>query len=600
MSGVIGYIGHRDVKETVLTGLKRLEHLGYDSAGIGLVDDKQVHIFKEEGKLDRLEKALKGVQLKVTAGVGHTRWATHGQPSRINAHPHQSYTGRFVLVHKGLIENYQELVDIYIPNIKRESETDTEVIAHLIDHFSGQGMETEEAFRQVLGKLEGSFAIVLIDRLEPNRLYAAKNKSPLLIGRGEGENTVASAAVAMQHVTKTFQDLQDGEYAILDRNQVTIKKLDGQTVERDVFTLDKEANAVEMGDYDHYMLKEIDEQPAVIRQLINHYYDEKGELKLAPYLADLELPDRIFIVACGTSYHAGLVGKRYLEQIAQIPTEVHIASEFLYDDLLIDGKPLFIFISQSGETADSRGVLSRIKKRGYPTLTITNVEGSTLYREADFKLLTHAGPEIAIASTKAYTAQLVVLALFSIYLAAQKGLKSPVDPYKELDAVAWAMEKVLGEKERAKAIAHQFLAGKQSAFFIGRLKDYAVCLEGALKLKETSYIQAEGYASGELKHGPIALIEDGTPVFVLVTDERTAKITRSNAEEVRSRGGNTCLISIQGLHQPEDTWVLPKVPSFLTPLVAVLPFQMIAYYAALERGRDVDKPRHLTKSVMVE
>jgi glucosamine--fructose-6-phosphate aminotransferase (isomerizing) len=600
MCGIVGYIGYREAKETILTGLKRLEYRGYDSAGIGIVNGNSIQIYKEKGKLDRLESQINHVRIEGTAGIGHTRWATHGQPNRTNAHPHQSYTGRYTLVHNGIIENYNELIEIYIPNIKRESETDTEVIVHLIDHFSGQGLTTEEAFRQVIGKLEGSFAVVLIDREDPSRLYAAKNKSPLLAGIGQGENMVASDATAMIHITKTFKELKDGEYVILDRDTLTIKTLDGEVIERDVYTVDWDTSSVETGEYDHFMLKEIDEQPAVIRHLISHYQDEEGRLNIGAHLSGLNIPERIYIVACGTSYHAGLVSKRLLEQIAHIPTEVHIASEFLYDQPLIEGKPLFIFISQSGETADSRGVLDKIKKQGYPTLTVTNVQGSTLYREADFKLLTHAGPEIAVASTKAYTAQIAVLALLSIYLADEKGLQSPVDMFRELRTISTAMEVLKEMKDQAKQIARQYLAGKQSCFFIGRLQDYAVCLEGALKLKEISYIQAEGYAGGELKHGPIALIEEGTPVFVLVTDGRIAKNIRSNAEEVRSRGANTCIIASEGLNHPDDAWVLPRVHPLLTPLVSVIPFQLIAYYAALERGCDVDKPRNLAKSVTVE
>ena len=600
MSGIIGYIGQNEAQAIVLTGLKRLEFRGYNSAGLALIQDGTITIYKEKGNLAQLEKQLDGVKNQATAGLGHTCWANPSTSKLEDAHPQQSYTGRYTLVLDGTIDNMNELIDIYLANIKRESDTAAEVVAHLMDHFSGQGLNTEEALRQVLCKLEGAFALLLVDKEDPSRLYAAKYKRPLLVGIGEGEMMVASESTAMLHVTNRFKDLKDGEYVLFDRNRLVIKNMEGEAVNREAYTVEWDSSSVDTGNYEHYMLKEIDEQPAVIRELISQYYDEKGRSKLGDSLSGLVMPERIHIVACGTSYHAGLVGKRFLERIARIPTQVHIASEFLYDQILIEGKPLFIFISQSGETADTRGVLDKIKQQGYPTLTVTNVQSSTMYREADFKLLTHAGPEIAVASTKAYTAQVAVLAMLSTYLAAQKGLESPVQLIQELNAVAAAIETLVAQKEKAKAIAHTYLANQKRCFFMGRLQDYAVCLEAALKLKETSYIQAEGYASGELKHGPIALIEEGTPVFVLITQDDIAKNTRNNAEEVKARGANTCIIAREGLDQKGDTWVLPQVYPLLMPMVAIIPFQLVAYYAALERGCDVDKPRNLAKSLTSE
>jgi glucosamine--fructose-6-phosphate aminotransferase (isomerizing) len=434
----------------------------------------------------------------------------------------------------------------------------------------------------------------------PGTLYAAKNKSPLLAGIGEGENVVASDATAMIHLTKQFKELKDKEYVVFDRDTLTIKNYDGVELERETYTVDWDISSVETGQYEHFMLKEIDEQPSVIRNIISKYQDEAGKLNIGHELEGLDVPSRIFIVACGTSYHAGLVGKGLLENISKIPTEVHISSELMYADPLIEENSLFIFISQSGETADSRGVLDQIKRKGYRTLTVTNVQGSTLYREADYKLLTHAGPEIAVASTKAYTAQIAVLALFSIYLAERKKIKGEIDMFQELRSISAAMESLKDMKEKARQIVHEYLTDRQSCFFIGRQSDFYVCLEGALKLKEISYIQAEGYAGGELKHGPIALIEDGTPVFVLITDDNIAKNTRSNAQEVAARGANTCILAAKGLDQAGDDWVLPHVHPLLTPLVSVIPLQLISYYAALERGCDVDKPRNLAKSVTVE
>lgn len=600
MCGIVGYIGQKDAREMVITGLKRLEYRGYDSAGICIVNNKDIGIYKEKGKIKELEQLIDGLEIEGTVGIGHTRWATHGAPNQINAHPHQSYSGRFTLVHNGIIENYKELKESHVPLVERLSETDTEIVVHLVDHFSQEGLATEEAFRQVLNLLDGSYALALVDAQAPSTLYAAKNKSPLLAGIGEGENMVASDATAMIHLTNQFKELKDLEYVVFDREQLLIKNYQGEVLERETYSVDWDVSSVEMGQYEHFMLKEIDEQPTVIRNIISKYQDEQGQLSMGQELQGLPLPKRIYIVAAGTSYHAGLIGKPLLEQIAQIPTEVHIASEFLYADQIIEADSLFIFVSQSGETADSRGVLKKIKDQGYRTLTITNVQGSTLYREADYKLLTHAGPEIAVASTKAYTAQIAVLSLFSIYLAQLKGLKGSIDMFQELKTISTAMESLKDMKAQAKQIAEEYLTDHRTCFFIGRLVDFNVCLEGALKLKEISYIQAEGYAGGELKHGPIALIEDGTPVFVLMTDQRIAKNTRSNAQEVVARGANTCVISTKGFEEEGDAWVLPRVHPLLTPLVSIIPMQLISYYAALARGCDVDKPRNLAKSVTVE
>lgn len=357
MCGIVGYMGYREAKNVVLTGLKRLEYRGYDSAGFCIVNNGQPAIFKEKGKIKELEALIEGEQIEGSAGIGHTRWATHGAPTQTNAHPHQSFSGRFTLVHNGIIENYQELKDTYIPKVERLSETDTEIIVHLIDYFHQQGLETEEAFRKVLNLLDGSYAIALIDKENPDRIFAAKNKSPLLAGLGDGENMVASDATAMIHVTNEFKELKDLEYVVLDENELTIKNYAGEVLERETYTVDWDVSSVEAGQYEHFMLKEIDEQPTVIRNIISKYQDEDGQLNIGKELQGLKIPKRIYIVACGTSYHAGLTGKKLLENIAKIPTEVHIASEFMYSDPLLEDDSLFIFISQSGETADSRSVL---------------------------------------------------------------------------------------------------------------------------------------------------------------------------------------------------------------------------------------------------
>lgn len=607
MCGIVGYIGSRLAKDTVLQGLKRLEYRGYDSAGICMMGNPSVQVYKEKGKLVELEKMVEDVDSHSTLAIGHTRWATHGQPNQTNAHPHQSASGRFTLVHNGIIENYKELKATYLADIEPLSDTDTEIIVHLVEHFSEQGKSTEETFQRVLHVLEGSFAISMIDLEDPDTIYAAKNKSPLLAGIGrDGENMVASDATAMIHVTDVFKELQDQEYVIVRRNELIIKDFQGNIVERETYTVDWDISSVEMGAYEHFMLKEIDEQPAAIRNLITEYQDEQGQLKIGQYLQGMTKPTRIYIIACGTSHYAGLVGQRLLEKISGIPTESHIASEYLYEQPIMQKDSLYIFISQSGETADSRGVLNKIKQnKDYQTLTVTNVQGSTLYRESDYKLLIHAGPEIAVASSKAYTAQIGVLALLAIHLAQENGHNSMsdhqgLDMFQELRRVSVAMDAVKDQKSTAENIADQYLKHRFKCFYIGRLIDYSVCLEGALKLKEISYIQAEGYAGGELKHGPIALIEDGTPIFVLITDPKIAKNTRSNAQEVLSRGGVTCTIAAEGVHEDDDAWVIPNVHPLLTPLVSVIPLQLIAYYAALQRGCDVDKPRNLAKSVTVE
>ncbi|WP_031406144.1 glutamine--fructose-6-phosphate transaminase (isomerizing) [Geobacillus vulcani] len=600
MCGIVGYIGYQDVKEILLRGLEKLEYRGYDSAGIAVLNENGVHVFKEKGRIADLRRIV-DPNVNATIGIGHTRWATHGAPSRVNAHPHQSASGRFTLVHNGVIENYEMLKRDYLADVEFRSDTDTEVIVQLVEQFVRDGLTTEEAFRKTLSLLKGSYAIAMIDAENEETLYAAKNKSPLLAGLGDGFNVVASDAMAMLQVTNQFVELMDGELVIVTSENVTIQTLNGETVERKPFTAELDASDIEKGTYPHYMLKEIDEQPFVIRRIIQKYQDENGGLTIDQAIINEVLnADRLYIVACGTSYHAGLVGKQLIESWAKIPVEVHIASEFSYNMPLLSEKPLFIFISQSGETADSRAVLVQTNKLGYKAITITNVPGSTLSREADYTLLLHAGPEIAVASTKAYTAQIAVLAILAAAAAKAKGLELDFDLTKELAIIANVMEMLCDAKEEMEKIASDYLTLTRNCFFIGRAVDYYVCLEGALKLKEISYIQAEGFAGGELKHGTIALIEDGTPVIALATQEHVNLSIRGNVKEVVARGANPCVISMRGLEGDGDRFVIPAVHPDLTPLVSVVPLQLIAYYAALHRGCDVDKPRNLAKSVTVE
>ncbi|MEK6452641.1 glutamine--fructose-6-phosphate transaminase (isomerizing) [Caldifermentibacillus hisashii] len=600
MCGIVGYIGNKDAKEILLKGLEKLEYRGYDSAGIAVLNEEGVHLFKEKGRIADL-RFIVDEQVKANVGIGHTRWATHGKPSKVNAHPHQSATGRFTIVHNGVIENDEQLKAEYLSDISLKSDTDTEVVVQLVEKFVNDGYAVQEAFQKTLKKLKGSYALALLDEENKDVIYVAKNKSPLLVGLGDGFNVVASDALAMLQVTKEFLELMDQEMVIVTRENVEIFDLDGRKVERKPFIAELDASDIEKGTYPHYMLKEIDEQPFVIRTIIQNYSNDNGELVIDQnILGAINQADRLYIIAAGTSYHAGMVGKNIIERLAKIPTEVHVASEFGYNMPLLSEKPLFIFISQSGETADSRAVLVQIKKMGYQALTITNVPGSTLSREADYTLLLHAGPEIAVASTKAYTAQVAVLSILAEVVAKSKGLAIDVDLVHELGIVASAMEELCDTRDAFEQIASDYLSFARSSFFIGRTLDYAVCLEGALKLKEISYIQAEGFAGGELKHGPIALIEEGTPVFVLSTQENVNLPIRGNVKEVAARGANACIISMKGLEMDGDRFVLPQVHELLTPLISVVPMQFIAYYAALHRGCDVDKPRNLAKSVTVE
>lgn len=601
MCGIVGYIGYDNAKELLLKGLEKLEYRGYDSAGIAVVNDDGTKLFKEKGRIAELRKVADNSDEDGTLGIGHTRWATHGVPNYENSHPHQSTSGRFTLVHNGVIENYEELKAEYLSDVTFSSETDTEVIVQLVDYFSRQGLATEDAFTKVVKLLHGSYALGLLDDNDKDTIYVAKNKSPLLVGVGEGFNVIASDALAMLQTTNQYKEIHDHEIVIVKRDTVEIKDLEGHIQQRDTYTAEIDAADAEKGVYDHYMLKEIHEQPAVMRRIIQEYQDEKGNLKIdSEIINDVADADRIYIVAAGTSYHAGLVGKEFIEKWAGVPTEVHVASEFVYNMPLLSEKPLFIYISQSGETADSRAVLVETNKLGHKSLTITNVAGSTLSREADHTLLLHAGPEIAVASTKAYTAQIAVLSILSQIVAKNHGRETDVDLLRELAKVTTAIETIVDDAPNMEQIATDFLKTTRNAFFIGRTIDYNVSLEGALKLKEISYIQAEGFAGGELKHGTIALIEDGTPVIGLATQENVNLSIRGNMKEVVARGAYPCMISMEGLNKEGDTYVIPQVHELLTPLVSVVTMQLISYYAALQRDLDVDKPRNLAKSVTVE
>ncbi|GAA0478294.1 glutamine--fructose-6-phosphate transaminase (isomerizing) [Alkalibacterium sp. m-11] len=602
MCGIVGYIGSKDAKEVLLHGLEKLEYRGYDSAGIYVIrEQNDGHLFKEKGRIAALRDKVDG-SVEANAGIGHTRWATHGEPSVRNAHPHQSTSGRYTIVHNGVIENYQEVKDAYLEDVELVSETDTEIIVQLIAWFAeNEGLDTLDAFKKTIVTLEGSYAIALIDKEDPDVIYAAKNKSPLLLGKGDGFNVICSDAMAMIKETNQFVELMDKEVAVVTKDSLSIENFSGDIIERNHYIAELDSNDLEKGTYPYYMLKEIDEQPAVMRKLVLKYQDEEGKLSIDPEIVSTMMnSDRIYIIAAGTSYHAGLVGKKLLEEMTNIPTEVHVSSEFGYHTPLLPEKPFFIFISQSGETADSRQVLVKMNELGHPSLTVTNVAGSTLSRESNFTLLLNAGPEIAVASTKAYTAQIAVLAILSEVVGIEKGLIDEPTMIHDLGIVANAMQTLVDEKDVIEELASEYLSITRNAFYIGRGMDYHVALEAALKLKEISYIQTEGFAAGELKHGTIALIEKGTPVIAIVTEQAVAGHTRGNLQETRARGAHTMVISMDGLDRPGDHIVIPKVNPLLSALVSVIPTQLLSYYCSLHRGNDVDKPRNLAKSVTVE
>lgn len=605
MCGIVGVTGKDSAVQILLKGLKRLEYRGYDSAGIYVNDqDGHEYLVKEKGRIADLEAEI-GSDVHGSTGIGHTRWATHGIPSKANAHPHVSDDGRYYLVHNGMIGNFAELKKQYLSDVTFKSDTDTEVIVQLIAKFAQTGLATKSAFKKVLSLIDdsSSYSFLLIDNQEPNTLYVAKNKSPLLIGVGDGFNVVCSDAIAMLDQTHDFIELVDGETVVVKPDSILIEDVAGNKIDRKPFHVSTDASAADKGAYPYYMLKEIDEQPGVMRTLIKHYIAEDGKIKIDDdILQSLHQSDRIYIVAAGTSYHAGLVGKELLEKIAKIPTEVHVASEFGYNPPLLSAKPFFIFLTQSGETADSRQVLAQVNEQGYQSLTITNVENSTLSREATYTLLLYAGPEIAVASTKAYTGQIALEAILAKSLGELRHIEAAADfdVAKELTKVANGEQELVDEKKEIEKIAAALLPTTRNAFYIGRSIDYDIVQEAALKLKEVSYIQTEGFASGELKHGTISLIEKGTPVLAVITDKNTAKHTRSNAQEVMARGANVVFIASRSLANDSDQIVLPDVHPLLTPLVAIVPCQLMAYYASLQRGYDVDKPRNLAKSVTVE
>lgn len=609
MCGIVGYVGNAQAAPFLLDGMSKLEYRGYDSAGIAVYEKSKIRVEKCVGRLDALRHKLEGRMPEGSMGIGHTRWATHGRPSDRNSHPHTDESGDFVVVHNGIIENYLMLKEKLIAKGQKfSSDTDTEIVAHLFaDFYEG---DMEEAVKKVLKTIEGSYSLVFMCAAEPDKLICTKKDNPLIIGLGEGENFIASDIPAIIAKTRRTYIMSDGEIATVTKDGVWVQDINGTPITKKVFEVNWNAEAAEKGGFEHFMLKEIYEQPKAIKDTMRGRLAENGteinftELGWTP--EDFTGISKIFIVACGTAYHAGIVGKYYLENLARIPVEVDIASEFRYRSPLVDANCLTIVISQSGETIDTLAALKEAKRLGSRTLAVTNVVGSSIAREADQVVYTYAGPEIAVASTKAYTTQLLVMLMLAVYVGRLRGT---LDGNKA-DALAKGLHKVpeqlhdmLENVDQIKVFARHY-GSSLDAFFLGRSLDYAVALEGALKLKEISYIHAEAYAAGELKHGTLALIVEGVPVIVLATQEDVYDKTVSNLQEVKAREAMVIAIALEGddsiAKYADHVIYIPRADKELAPILAVLPLQLLAYYAALTRGCDVDKPRNLAKSVTVE
>jgi glucosamine--fructose-6-phosphate aminotransferase (isomerizing) len=609
MCGIVGYVGNRSAPEIILEGLKRLEYRGYDSSGIAVLDGDELQIQRSAGKLSALEEKLRENPLKGVVGVGHTRWATHGSPTEENAHPHRA--GGVVVVHNGIIENYLELKEMLIQEGHQfQSETDTEVICHLIHRNIKRWASLEEAVVDALNQLQGSYALGILWDGDPQRIVAARKESPLVIGLGDDETFAASDVPAILRHTRRMIFLDDNEIAVLDRGGAKVFRLDKTHVQKEVQTIDWSPVMAEKGGYRHFMLKEIFEQPrAVIDSFRGRVFPETGQVNFGSHcLRDdlLKEMQRVVLVACGTSYHAGLVGKYMLEDIARIPVEVDLASEFRYRDPLVDSNTLLVAISQSGETADTLAALREGASRGSKTLAICNVVGSSLVRASDGVIYTQAGPEIGVASTKAFTTQLVVIYLLAIHLA---NLRGQIDPSKaqsllqDLLHLPGQMDEILATENRIEEVARSFM-NASDFLYLGRGINYPVALEGALKLKEISYIHAEGYPAGEMKHGPIALIDEYMPVVVLLNRDRTHDKLMGNIEEVKARKGKVIAVTSDPADdlsgKVDESIPVPSNNEYLTTIGLTLPLQLLAYHVAVLKGTDVDQPRNLAKSVTVE
>ena len=608
MCGIVGYVGNKGATSFLLDGLSKLEYRGYDSAGIAVLTEGKVDVVKQKGRLSNLSETLSKNLLDGSIGIGHTRWATHGQPSDINSHPHKSSKGEIAVVHNGIIENYLELREW----LKGEgysfiSETDTEVIPNLIDYYYKDNLF--QAVVKATEKLRGSYALAVVSAKEPDKIIAVRKDSPLIVGLKDGETFIASDIPAVISYTRDIYLLEDNEFVVITKNGVDVLKSDGSKIDKEIFNVTWSEDAAEKGGYDSFMLKEIHEQSKAIRDTMSSRVSGKqcvffDDFKLTK--EQLNEIDRIFIVACGTAYHAGLMGKIAIEKMAKIPVEVDIASEFRYRNPLVTNKSLVIIVSQSGETADTLAALRDCNKVGARTLAITNVVGSTISREAKHVIYTMAGPEIAVASTKAYTTQVVVMNLIGLYFSELRGTlsESEIEEIKDgLLEIPDKIDKVFNEEEQIIKIA-KIISKEDDLFYLGRGADYALALEGSLKLKEISYIHSEAYAGGELKHGTIALIEEGTKVIALLTEESLKEKMVSNIVEVKARGASAIGVTYEDAKVDrtvfDEVIRIPRVQKFAAPIIAAVALQLLAYYTAKEKGCDIDKPRNLAKSVTVE
>ena len=607
MCGIIGIVGTEAVADRLVDGLRRMEYRGYDSAGLCTVENGELVRRRAEGKLANLVYVLADSPAPGTIGIAHTRWATHGAPTAENAHPHA--TGEVALVHNGIIENFRPLrEELRAEGRSFESETDSEVVAHLVSHCVERGMSPQEAVAEVLPRLRGAFALAIAFRQHPDMLIGARLGSPLVVGYGDGEMYLGSDALALAPLTQRITYLEEGDWVVVTREGATIYDAENNEVQRPVQASGASAAAVEKGNYRHFMQKEIFEQPTVVAQTLGSYLRQSDNSVALPQLDfDISAIKRLTIVACGTSYYAGMVAKYWFEHFARVPVDIDVASEFRYRDPVLEDGGLALFISQSGETADTLAALRHCKAAGQTIGVVVNVPTSSMAREADLLLPTHAGPEIGVASTKAFTCQLAVLAALAAHMAVKKGLmnrEEEQDVVRHLLEAPACLNAALDHDDDIASMAH-LIAPARDVLYLGRGQDYPLALEGALKLKEISYIHAEGYASGEMKHGPIALIDDDVPVVVIAPSGPLFEKTVSNMEEVRARGGRIVLISdAEGLAEAGDgclaTIEMPKVHPLIAPLVYAVPVQLLAYHTACVKGTDVDQPRNLAKSVTVE
>ncbi|WP_297713749.1 glutamine--fructose-6-phosphate transaminase (isomerizing) [Clostridium sp.] len=608
MCGIVGYIGNKKASNFLIEGLSKLEYRGYDSAGIAVINNGSVEIRKHKGRLSNLVEELENNSADGTIGIGHTRWATHGEPSDVNSHPHQTSKGDITVVHNGIIENYNELTKwLKSEGYEFKSATDTEVIPNLI-HYYYNG-DLLEAVVKATEKLEGSYALGVVCGQEPDKIVAVRKDSPLIVGIGNGESFIASDIPAVLNYTRDIYLLEDNEFVVLTNEGVKIFKANGERINKDIYKVTWNEDAAEKGGYDSFMLKEIHEQPKAIKDTMAGRVSLNEKINLGDFKLtreELEEIDRIYIIACGTAYNAGLIGKVAIEDLARIPVEVAIASEFRYRNPIVTNKTLIVTLSQSGETADTLAVLRDAKKIGAKTLAITNVVGSSISREADNVIYTMAGPEIAVASTKAYTTQTVVMNLLGMYLADLKGLLKSEDEIEIKNALLELpnkIEDVLKKKTQIAEIA-KIIAQEKDLFYLGRDVDYALAIEGSLKIKEIAYIHSEAYAGGELKHGTIALIEPGTKIIALLTQTNLKDKMISNIREVKSRGAEIIGVAYEGEELDSSIFDeiirIPQICTRMAPVLGAVVLQLLAYYVAKERGCDIDKPRNLAKSVTVE